>query len=240
MRESSRLEKEALKKGYALRMSLHMRIQHAFFAMCVLVLTVTGLALYFSDTEFGRWLIELEGGFENRGLIHRIAAVGLMAATIYHLGFSLFSRSGSEEFRSRMVKRGDYRMFKQAVRFSYNLQSETPPVGKFTFGQKIHYWLAGIMTVTMIASGLALWNPTATMLVIPQSLMPVLLILHGYEGLLIFIVIVIWHIYDVHLSPRHFPGSSVWLTGRMPLEQVKRFHRGEYQRLTSLSEKDDE
>jgi formate dehydrogenase subunit gamma len=229
-------EEKALQQGYAYRMSLQLRLQHIFFALCILVLAITGLALYFSDTYFGHWLIALEGGFENRGLIHRIAAAGLILSVVYHLAFSLFSKSGSADFRKRMINARDFRLFFQAVRYAADDRGEPPAVGKFTLGQKVHYWLAGFLSVTMIVSGLALWNPTVGMMLLPQWLMSVLLVLHGYEGVLIFIVVVLWHIYSVHLSPKNFPGSSVWLNGRMPLDKVKQYHRAEYERLTAPQE----
>ena len=102
-------ELEALRQGYSFRMSLHLRIQHLVFALCVIVLAFTGLALYLGDTEFGRWAIALQGGFENRGLLHRVAAVGLICCTVYHIVFSLFSAAGSREFRRRMFRQGDLR-----------------------------------------------------------------------------------------------------------------------------------
>jgi formate dehydrogenase gamma subunit len=233
-------EKEALRQGFAYRMSLQLRLQHIFFALCVLVLAVTGLALYFSDTDFGRWLIAMEGGFENRGLIHRIAAVGLILSVVYHLAFSLFSKSGSADFRERIIGGRDFRRFFQAVRYALNDREEPPAVGKFTLGQKVHYWLAGFLSVTMIVSGLALWNPTVGMMLLPQWLMSALLVLHGYEGLLTFIVVVVWHIYSVHLSPKNFPGSSAWISGRIPLEKAKQYHRAEYERLTAMREGENE
>ena len=50
----------------------------------------------------------------------------------------------------------------------------------------------------------------------------------------------ILHLYDVHLSPRNFPMSSVWLSGKMPLEKTERYHRREYERLTQEARQSEE
>ena len=238
--DESRLEREALKQGLAWRMSLSMRIQHAFMALCILVLAATGLALFFADTAVGRWLIEIQGGFHNRGTIHRLAAVGLIGSLVFHLGYSLFSRHGSREFRRRMLRGDDFRQLAEAVSYKLGGRDEPPAAGKYTFGQKLHYWLSGFFILTMIISGLILWNPTAAMALLPQWLIPVVLALHGWEGLILVITAVVWHLYDVHLSPRNFPMSGVWLSGKMPLEKAKRYHRMEYERLTQETPESEE
>ena len=47
-------------------------------------------------------------------------------------------------------------------------------------------------------------------------------VIHSNEGLLIFLVLFVWHIYDVHLSPGVFPMSKVWLNGKMSKEDLKK------------------
>ncbi|HUX07621.1 MAG TPA: cytochrome b/b6 domain-containing protein [Acidobacteriota bacterium] len=238
--DEPKLEREALREGMAWRMSLSLRLQHVFFMICVFVLALTGLALFFADSDISRWLIELQGGFENRGLIHRIAAVGLIISVAVHVLYSLFSAHGSREFRRRFLGREDFRRFADSVRYSIGRRKQPPAGGKYAFGQKVHYWLSGFFAVTMIVSGLMLWDPTTTISFVPQWVVPVLLALHGYEGLLLVIVAVIWHLYDVHLSPRNFPMSSVWLSGKMPLDKAKEHHRLEYERLTGEQGEGDE
>lgn len=228
---------KAFEEGYVFRMSLHMRIQHILFALFITVLSVTGLALLFSDTAFGAYLIALEGGFESRGNIHRLAAVGLILISIYHILFILFTYSGRKEVRERAITGRDISTFKESINYTLGNTSEQPKVAKYGLGQKLHYWLAGIFTVSMIISGVILWDRTAGMAIFGPWVMPLLRILHGYEGLLAFIIVVIWHLYEVHLSPRNFPMSQVWLTGKMPLKKAKEFHSLEYERLEGLIRK---
>lgn len=231
--------RQAFEQGYAYRMSMIMRIQHVLFALCLSVLAVSGLALMFHDTMFGAFLINLEGGFEGRGTIHRGAAIVLIALSIFHIGYLLFTRTGRQELSERMLRAKDFGDFLEAVRYNAGRAESPPLIGKFGFGQKVHFLLAGIIVISMMVSGFILWFPTAAMSFLPQWAMRVVLVVHGYEGLIAFIVLVLWHLYDIHLSRKNFPMSEVWLSGLMPLEKVKRYHPGEYQKILKIVGDDD-
>ena len=59
--------------------------------------------------------------------------------------------------------------------------------------------------------------------------------IHSQESMLIFLVILIWHLYDVHLRDA-FPMDGSWLHGRMPLDRLKRNHPAEYERMVKERE----
>ncbi|HSQ15195.1 MAG TPA: hypothetical protein VLQ94_02675, partial [Candidatus Binatia bacterium] len=65
--------------GKVIRMSLLFRVQHLLLTVLLTVLAVTGFALMFHENFVAQWIIRLEGGIHNRGIVHRIAAVLLMA-----------------------------------------------------------------------------------------------------------------------------------------------------------------
>jgi len=46
--------------------------------------------------------------------------------------------------------------------------------------------------------------------------------------MMIFLVLFLWHIYDVHLSPGVFPMSKIWLTGKISKDELKEEHPQEY------------
>jgi formate dehydrogenase gamma subunit len=225
---------EAFRQGFAYRMSLLMRVQHFLFALCLTVLALTGLALMFYDTAFGRFLMWLEGGFQARGLIHRIAAVVLSVLSVFHVGYLFFTRSGRSEFRDRTLAIRDLKNLAALSRYQFGRSKQRPLIGKFGPGQKLHFWLAGIVVLSMMITGFILWFPTTAMTVLPQWIMRIVLIAHGYEGLIAFVILVLWHLYDIHLSPRHFPMSMVWLTGLMSLDETKEYHPLEYERIEKL------
>ena len=68
-----------LAAGKVIRMSLLFRVQHLLLTVLLTVLAVTGFALMYHENSLAQWIIRLEGGVHNRGIVHRIAAVLLMA-----------------------------------------------------------------------------------------------------------------------------------------------------------------
>mgnify|MGYP000087981266 CR=1 FL=1 len=81
-------------------------------------------------------------------------------------------------------------------------------------------WLAlelafAVASGTMVASGLGLWFATQAMAVMPKWLFDLLAVLHGRESVVIFLLLFLWHLYDVHLRPEVFPMDWSWITGRI-------------------------
>ncbi|MCS7183391.1 MAG: cytochrome b/b6 domain-containing protein [Thermoanaerobaculum sp.] len=206
-------------------------IQHWVLLVSLLGLALTGLALFAHATPLGRWLIELEGGMEARGLWHRVFAVLLIGLTVWHLLYVLFSPRGNEQLRAMVPTRQDLRDLASLIRYYRGVQGEPPEFGRFSPLQKLQYWGAGVGSLIMIFTGFILWFHTEAMMVLPKWLFDVTAVVHGYEGLLLFIVLFVWHVYMVHLSPGHFPWSRVFLTGKITAEELWRHHRAEYRAL---------
>ena len=72
---------------------------YSFSLALLTVLAVTGFALMYHENSLAQWIIRLEGGVHNRGIVHRIAAVLLMANLVYHVFYMLLSREGKPELR---------------------------------------------------------------------------------------------------------------------------------------------
>ena len=86
------MSEESRKPVYVERMSVLFRMQHMLLIISLLVLAVTGFALMYHENRLAQALISLEGGVLYRGIIHRVAAVFLMAQLVYHAFYMLFSR----------------------------------------------------------------------------------------------------------------------------------------------------
>ena len=55
---------------------------------------------------------------------------------------------------------------------------------------------------------------------------------HSNEGLLAFLVVITWHIYNAHFSPDVFPFDVSIFTGKVSRERMEREHQLEYERMT--------
>jgi cytochrome b subunit of formate dehydrogenase len=178
-----------------------------------------------------RFLIELEGGVLNRGIIHRAAAVALMAQLVYHAFYMLLSREGKKEFREFRLTRRDFADFLQATRYNLGLAAEYPRFGKYGYKEKFQYWGAAIGILLISATGCILWAETFSMRFFPKFVLDLTLIIHGYQGLIIFVILLFWHLYIVHLHPSVFPMNPAWLTGKVDAEWLRQEHPVEYERL---------
>jgi cytochrome b subunit of formate dehydrogenase len=196
-----------------------------------LVLLVTGFSLLFHDLWIGRWLLWLEGGIEGRGLIHRWAAGVLMGVCGYHVLYVLFTERGHEQFMQMRPRWQDVRDLRQVMRLNLGRSAEGPAFGRFDYRQKFQYYAIFLASTTMILSGLALWFASEAMAVVPKWLFDVLAVLHGRESIVIFLVLFVWHLYDVHLRPEVFPMDWSWITGRVSVAELQQRHALEYEQL---------
>ena len=214
-----------------LRLSLNERLQHLALILCVIVLMATGLSLRFSDTWFGQAVIALEGGIEARGVLHRASAVGLMLLWIYHALYVVFTERGHGQLMAMMPKLRDLRDVVATLRCNVKANQQPPRFGRFDFRQKFQYWAVGVGGAVMTLTGVILWFESESMAVMPKWVVDVTRIVHSGEGLLIFVVLFLWHLYDTHLRADVFPMDWTWLNGRMTVEELKTRHPLEYERM---------
>jgi cytochrome b subunit of formate dehydrogenase len=205
-----------------------------------LVLLITGFSLLFHEHWIGRWLLWLEGGIRGRGLMHRWAAGLLMGLCGYHLLSILFTERGHQQFMEMRPRWQDVRDLLQVMRLNLGRTAARPAFGRFDYRQKFQYYAIFLASSTMILSGLALWFATEAMAVIPKWLFDALAVLHGRESVVIFLVLFVWHLYDVHLRPEIFPMDWSWITGRIRLADLKARHPMEYERLRQAGAIDEE
>jgi len=213
------------------RFTANERLQHAVLMVSILVLLVTGFSLLFHDLWIGRWLLWLEGGIEGRGLIHRWAAGVLMAVCGYHVVYVLFTERGHEQFMQMRPRWQDGRDLLQVMRLNLGRSAERPAFGRFDYRQKFQYYAIFLASASMILSGLALWFASEAMAVMPKWLFDVLAVLHGRESIVIFLVLFVWHLYDVHLRPEVFPMDWSWITGWVSAAELQQRHPLEYEQL---------
>lgn len=205
--------------------------QHWALLVTLTVLAVTGLALFAHGTWLGRTLIALEGGMETRGLIHRVFAVVLMLIVAWHFLYVVFTERGHRQLMAMLPAKSDVAATAALIAYYLGRRTQPPPFGRFTPLQKLQYWGAGLGSLAMVATGFVLWFHTQAMAVMPKWVIDVTTIVHGYEGLILFLLLFGWHLYIVHLSPGNFPMQSTFLTGTITAERLFREHRLEYEEL---------
>lgn len=213
------------------RLSRSQRIQHLLLLVSFVILIVTGLSLKFHDTWFGKFIITVEGGVVARGIFHRLAAVLLIFVTIYHYLYVLLSRYGHEQFLLLLPRGKDFSDAWKSVLHNLGIRKEPPLLDKYAPPDKFQYWAVVAGSVLMILSGLVLWFLSQAMLILPKWIVDITRVVHSYQGVIIAVVILVWHLYIVHLSSGRFPMSRIWIDGKITLEELKEEHPLEYERM---------
>jgi cytochrome b subunit of formate dehydrogenase len=215
------------------RMNLAERWQHGLLAASFIILILTGLPVLSGEVGVIRLVVGKTGAHAVRGILHRAAALVLIADLSWHLLYTILTARGRQNFRDRLPRWQD---LKDALSV-FNLRSARPEFGRYSFIEKFEYWALIWGSVVMIITGFFLWSPGFSLKLFPLWLHQVFVVIHGYEAILAFVAILIWHMYTVHLNPEVFPMSRVWLDGRMTGADLRRFHSLEYRRILEEREK---
>jgi cytochrome b subunit of formate dehydrogenase len=235
-----------------LRMNLAERIQHWLLILTFLLLIITGLPLFFYEFKAFKWFFPTEQVFYLRGLIHRGAAVVLIGNLFWHLIYTGFTARGRNNLREMVPRIKDFKdafvLFWYNVgltRFLYSrgilrkffdthpywLFKNPPLFGRYNFIEKFEYWAVGWGSVVMIISGFFMWNVELSLRFFPLWVHDIFVIAHGYEAILAFLAVIIWHMYNVHLNPEVFPMSKIWLNGKVTGKELRLLHPLEYQKI---------
>jgi len=218
--ELVRAEPSIAASAVYLRFSPGQRVQHAVLIASFTVLAVTGLPQKYASTAVGETLVTVLGGIELVRLVHRVAAVVLMAATLYHLFDVAYRVLVRRRSLSMLPRYRDVLDAGRSVLYNLGLAAGRPGAGRYSFEEKLEYWALLWGNVVMIGTGFMLWNPIATTQLVSGQFIPAAQVAHGSEALLAVLAVVIWHGYGVHL--RHFNRSM--LTGTMTEEEMREEH----------------
>ncbi len=235
-----------------MRMNLAERIQHFILIITFFVLIVTGLPLIFSEIKFLKWIFSPHRSFYVRGILHRIAAVAMILNLIWHTLYTVFTSRGRNNLKE-MIPR--FKDFKDAFEIFWHhtgltrflcrqgilkkfftshphwLFENPPKYGRYNFIEKFEYWAVGWGSVVMIISGFFMWNVELSLSIFPLWVHNIFIIVHGYEAILAFLAVIIWHMYNVHFNPESFPMSKIWLTGKITGKELRTLHPLEYENI---------
>jgi len=130
----------------------------------------------------------------------------------------------------------DIKDFFNDILFVLGINKNAPDFDRYSYRDKFQYWGTAIGVVIMSISGFILWFKDFSMAIFPKWFIDVTIIIHGSSGLIIFLLLFIWHIYDVHFSQHNFPMSRIWIDGKISISQLKKTHFKEYLKLINEKE----
>ena len=217
---------------FVTRMPLRFRLQHATLLTSFFVLVLTGFALKFPDSWFANMLAM---GERMRGILHRIAAVVLIAVSIYHIFDSALSRDGRRLVRDLFPTLDDARGAFQNLCYYLGLSSRKPEFARFNYAEKAEYWALVWGMFVMAGTGLMLWAKVVVGNHLPRWWLDVATAIHFYEAILATLAILVWHFYQVFFDPDVYPMNWAWWDGKMTLHHYRDEHGLDGQALTEVT-----
>ncbi len=208
--------------GQPERMVRPLRWQHGLTMMSFGVLVYTGFALKFPESWWARPLLVFETELGLRGLIHRVAAVIMIVALMWHVGQVCVSR----RLRTCIVfgmlpSLHDAKVLFGTLAYYLRLRRTPPHSGKtFNYAEKAEYLAFMWGSVVMAVTGFALWFSNQTLQYLPGWVPDVATAVHFYEAILASLAILVWHFYWVIFDPDVYPMDWTWWDGHPPNQRV--------------------
>ena len=155
------------RRAHVRRFSAGWRLAHLVFALSLMLLTLTGMPLFYPDAAWAPWVMQALGGPKVAGQIHRVSAVVFGIVFFGHLVVmaigvwrrrKTFHWFGPDSLIPNLQDLKDIvAMFKWFVG-----KGPRPVFDRWTYWEKFDYW-APFWGITIIGiSGLMLWLPTVT------------------------------------------------------------------------------
>jgi cytochrome b subunit of formate dehydrogenase len=212
-----------------IRFTLAQRVQHIALIVIFTVLILTGLPLLLPG--IGTHVVD--GAFSLRTALHHFAGAGLLLLGIFHVVYVVATAEGRADLWRLIPRLQDVRDVWHHMRYQLGKTDTPPPFDKYDPFEKFEYLAVVWGSVVMVITGFMMWFFETTLHVFPKWVYDVILAIHGYEAVLAFLAIILWHLYSVHLRPGVFPMSRVWLDGKITLAELKAHHPKEFERWLS-------
>jgi formate dehydrogenase subunit gamma len=221
-------------KRYVIRFTLKQRIEHASVMTLFLLLALTGLPQKFFEASWAQAIIEALGGIDRVRWVHRAAGVLFTLFTAAHLGIVSALVVTGRAALSLVPTRQDFLDAMQQLRYYLGVTDTPARFDKFDYKQKFEYWGLVLGAVIVISTGLVLLFPIEATMFLTGEIVPAAKLAHGNEGLMAFLVVIVWHIYNAHLNPDVFPFDTTIFTGKISSERLHHEHELEYERLKEM------
>jgi cytochrome b subunit of formate dehydrogenase len=217
------------------------RLAHLCFAICVIMLVLTGMTLLFADTFWAPVISKFFGGPRITGMVHRFFAASFVGIFLWHIAYVALRIGKSwKTFRwfgpdSMIPNFNDLKDATAMFKWFFGLAPK-PQLDRWTYWEKFDYWAPFWGVAIIGGSGAMLWFKGLTATYLPGWVFNIATIFHGEEAVLAAGFLFTVHFFNNHWRPDKFPLDILMFTGKMPLEEFKREHLIEYNRLVAAGE----
>lgn len=220
---------------YVVRFSVWSRVQHTAVIILFTVLLVTGLPQKWPAADASRWVIDHIGGIFAARWMHRAAGVVFSLLVAAHLTIAIGGILTRRFKASMLLGKRDFQDAIDNLRYYAGYADAPPRFGRYDYRQKFEYWGLIFGSLIMVVTGFILIYPIALSRLLPAELIPAAKVMHSYEALFAFLIVLIWHLAGAHLAPESFPLDTSIFTGRMRKDKLRHEHPLEYEDLFGKS-----
>jgi formate dehydrogenase subunit gamma len=214
------------------RFSVWQRVEHFVVMVFFTLLVLTGMPQKYFAAGFSAKVVAFFGGIDSTRLIHRISGFVFAGLVIAHLAISIWQLATRRLTMLHIVPhKQDYRDAMQTLRYYLGLTKEPARFDRYDYRQKFEYWGMVAGSLIMTFTGFVLFWPALVTSILPGQLIPAAKVMHSYEGLMAFLVVIVWHLYNAHLSPDVFPFDTSIFTGKISRERMEHEHPLELSRI---------
>ncbi len=202
------------------RLTRSQRIQHVILFTSTTLLIITGFMLLGEE-----WVIESFGKagdtiFWWRGILHRVAAVGVTIVCLYHIGYVAFSKEGRSWIKDIAPRLQDGVDAVQNVSYMLGLRDARPKMDRFTYLEKLEYFSVWFGMFIVITTGAMMWTEQLW----PKFYLDVAGAFHLGEATLAALAIIVGHIFSVHYNPHVYPMNRAFLDGKISESLMREEH----------------
>lgn len=209
--------------------------EHHVNAIIFALLVLTGLSQRFHEYGPSQWLILALGGIDMVRLIHRISGLTFTLLMAVHIVSAAAGVILKKWPPSMVITLKDFHDAIDNMKYYFGITNHPARCDRYDYKQKFEYWGVIAGGAIMALTGLILWYPTTAVQILPGEFIPAAKALHSNEGLLAFLVIITWHIYNAVFSPEVFPLDTAIFTGKITRERMVHEHPVELARLEGKS-----
>ncbi len=226
---------------YFQRFALIWRIAHLLVLLATMTLVLTGMTLLYSDSAWAPVVVRWFGGPQVMAIVHRVCATIFISVFLGHVIYmSIKLHRRGRRFRwfgpdSLVVRWQDFYDIYAMFKWFFGLGPQ-PKFDRWTYWEKFDYWAVFWGIFIIGGSGALLWSKEFVMHYLPGWVLNVALIVHGDEALLAAVFLFTVHFFNNHFRPDKFPLDTAMFTGAISLEEFKREHRTEYDRLVATGQ----
>jgi cytochrome b subunit of formate dehydrogenase len=218
------------------------RIAHLAFAVSVMLLVLTGMAVLFAESAWAPAFMKQLGSPKVSAILHRTAAATMLGIFFVHLVYMVVRVVPkwrlSDWFGPNSLVPHWKDLQDAVAMFKWFFGRGPRPVfDRWTYWEKFDYWAVFWGMAIIGGSGIMLAFPEATASVLPGWIFNVATLVHGEEAILAAVFLFTVHFFNNHFRPDKLPPPDiVMFTGSAPLDEFRREHTLEYNRLVETGQ----